>query len=168
MSKVTNYGLIILTYSLLFNGIIHTNIHLFIHVILSLFFSLFFSFMVVRILSSKIYFLCFFLASFLIQMLRWIRGSSRVDFFIFLIAWGIFFGWWELDLQLLPSSLSSYELSFFFFPESTESHHFLLAHILHMNESHDLWRPFKVAITTSSFSTSSSTATFVLWFERPP
>ena len=43
-------------------------------------------------------------SSFLIQMLRWIRGSSRIEFFIFLITWGIFFGWWELDLQLLPSS----------------------------------------------------------------
>ena len=47
----------------------------------------------------------FRIASFLIQMLRWIRGSSRVEFFIFLIAWGIFFGLWELDLQFLPSSL---------------------------------------------------------------
>ena len=45
------------------------------------------------------------IASFLIQMLRWIRSSSRFEFFIFLIAWGIFFGWWELDLQLLPYSL---------------------------------------------------------------
>ena len=50
-------------YSSLFNGRIHTNIHLFIHVIQSLFFSLFFMCMLVRILSSKIYFLCFFLAS---------------------------------------------------------------------------------------------------------
>ena len=41
-------------------------------------------------------------SSFLIQKLRWIRGSSIFEFFIFLIAWGIFFGWWELDV---PSSL---------------------------------------------------------------
>ena len=47
----------------------------------------------------------FIIASFLIQMLRWIRGYSRVEFFVFLIAWGIFFGWWEIDLQLFPSSL---------------------------------------------------------------
>ena len=47
----------------------------------------------------------FMTSSFLIQMIRWIRGSSIFEFFIFFIAWGIFFGWWELDLQLLPSSL---------------------------------------------------------------
>ena len=45
-------------------------------------------------------------SSFLIQMIRWIRGSSSIEFFIFLIAWGIFFEWWELDLQFLPSSSS--------------------------------------------------------------
>ena len=50
-------------YSSLINGRIHTNIHLFIHVIPSLFLSLVFLCMLVRILSSKIYFLCFFLAS---------------------------------------------------------------------------------------------------------
>ena len=44
-------------------------------------------------------------ASFLIQKLRWIKSSSRVEFFIFLIAWGMFFRWKELDLQLLPPSL---------------------------------------------------------------
>ena len=38
-------------------------------------------------------------------MLRWIRVSSIIESFIFLIAWGIFFGWWELYLQFLPSSL---------------------------------------------------------------
>ena len=53
-------------YSSLFNRRIHTNIHLFIHVIQSLFFSLFFLCMLVRIVSSKIYFLSFFLASLLI------------------------------------------------------------------------------------------------------
>ena len=46
----------------------------------------------------------FMASSFLIQMIKWIRGSSRIEFFITLIAWGIFFEWWELDLQLLPSS----------------------------------------------------------------
>ena len=92
-------------------------------------------------------------------MLRWIRGSSRFDFFIFLIAWEIFFEWWELDLQFLPSFFfSSYETSFFFFLESTESNHFLLAHIPWMDESYGPGRPFKQVITTSSFSTSSSTA----------
>ena len=56
-------------------------------------------------------------------MIRWIRGSSRIEFFVFLIAWGIFFEWWELDLQLLPSS-SSLLIS------RAESNHLLLAYIL--------------------------------------
>ena len=98
----------------------------------------------------------FMTSSFLIQMIRWIRGSSRIEFFITLIACGIFFEWWELDLQLLPSFFfSSYETSFFFFfPESVESNYF----IPWMNEFYDPGRPFKVAITTSTFSASSSTA----------
>ena len=57
---------------------------------------------------------------------------------------------------------SYYESSFFLcvlFPESAESNHFLLEHIPCMNEFHDIWMPFKVAIATSTFSTSSSTAT---------
>ena len=62
---------------------------------------------------------------------------------------------------------SSYESSFFFFPDSTESNHFLLAHIPRINESHDPGRPFKVAITTSAFFTSSFTASSCSWFERP-
>ena len=45
----------------------------------------------------------FITTSFLIQMLLWIRGSSIIQFFIFLITWGIFFESWELDLQFLPS-----------------------------------------------------------------
>ena len=49
----------------------------------------------------------------------------------------------------------SYESIFFFFSKSTKSNHFLLAHIPWMNESHDPRRPFKVAVTTSSFTTSS-------------
>ena len=44
------------------------------------------------------------------------------------------------------------------FQSLSESNHFLLAHIPWMNESHDPGRPFKVIITTSTFSTSSSTA----------
>ena len=99
----------------------------------------------------------FITTSFLIQMRRWIRGSSRIESFIFLIAWGIFFEWWELDLQLLL--FSYYESNFFLcalFPESVEGNHFLLAHIPQMNESHDLWRPFKVVITIYSSSSISS------------
>ena len=86
----------------------------------------------------------FMKSSFLIQMIRWIRGSSRIEFFIFLITWGILFEWWELYLQLLPSS-SSLLIS------RAENNHLLLAYILHMNESHDPGRPFKVAITTFAF-----------------
>ena len=55
-------------------------------------------------------------------------------------------------------SYFSYESSFFFFSESAESNHFLLAHIPCMNESHDPGRLFKVAITTSALFTSSFTA----------
>ena len=93
----------------------------------------------------------FMKSSFLIQMIRWIRGSSRIEFFIFLIAWGIFFEWWEIDLQLLPSSSSP-------LMSRAKSNHFLLAYILCMDGSHDLGRPFKVAITTSAFFTSSFTS----------
>ena len=58
------------------------------------------------------------------------------------------------------SSFSYYESRFFLcalFPEFVESNLFLLAHIPRMNESHDPRRPFKVVITISVFSTSSST-----------
>ena len=65
----------------------------------------------------------FMKSSFLIQMIRWIRGSSRIEFFIFLINWGIFFELWELDLQLIPSS-SSLLIS------QAENNHLLLAYIL--------------------------------------
>ena len=90
-------------------------------------------------------------------MLRWIRSSSRIESFIFLIASGIFFESWELDLQLLL--FSYYESSFFlcsFFLESTEDNHFLLAHIPRMNESHDPGRPF----TTSYSSLITSNTSF--------
>ena len=96
----------------------------------------------------------FMVASFLIQMLRWIRGSSRVEIFIFLIAWGIFFE--RLIFICFHLLFSSYESSFFFFLESAESNHFLLAHIPQMNESHDTGRPFKVLITISYSSSISS------------
>ena len=66
-------------YSSLFNGRIHTNIHLFIHVIQSLFFSLIFLCMLVRILSSKIYFLCFFLASLHIALIYYFYMVSKLQ-----------------------------------------------------------------------------------------
>ena len=99
-------------------------------------------------------------ASFLIQILKWIRGSSWVESFIFLIAWAIFFESWELDLQLLPSSLLLLWVDIFLMcilPRVYWRNHFLLAHIRRMNESHDLGRPFKVVITISySCSIASS------------
>ena len=60
---------------------------------------------------------------------------------------------------------SSYESSFFFFPEFAETNHFLLAHIPWMNEFHDPWRPLKVAITSSALFTSSFTASIcsLIW-----
>ena len=95
----------------------------------------------------------FITTSFLIQMLIWIRGSSRFESFVFLIAWG------SLIFSFSHLFFSYYESSFFFFPESAKSNHFLLAHISCMNESYDLGKPFKVAITTFALSTSSSTVT---------
>ena len=100
-------------------------------------------------------------SSFIIQMLIWIRVSSRVESFVFLIVWGC-----SSDGEILIFSCSHllfsyYESSFFFlcvlFPDFAESNHFLLAHIPRMNESHDPGRPFKVIITTSAFSTYFST-----------
>ena len=103
----------------------------------------------------------FMAASFLIEMIRTIRSSLRVEFFIFLIAWGIFFE--SLIFICFHLLFSSYESSFFFFSESIEINHFLLTHIPWMNESHDPGRPFKVAITTSAFFTSASSCS---WFKR--
>ena len=57
-----------------------------------------------RLLSNSSY-SSFITSSFLIQMLKWIRGFSRIEPFIFLIAWGIFFESWELDIQFLPFPL---------------------------------------------------------------
>ena len=98
----------------------------------------------------------FIIELFLIQMLRWIRFSSRVEFFVFLIAWGIFFGWWDLDLPIFFSLTMSWTSSCVCSSWGlSESNHFLLAHIPWMSESNDPGRPFKVTITTSTFFTSS-------------
>ena len=62
------------------------------------------------------------------------------------------------DLLWMVRAWSSIAPIFFFSSyESTESNHFLLAHIPRMNESHDPGRPFKMAITTSAFFTSCFT-----------
>ena len=66
-------------YSSLLNGRIFTNIYLFIRVIQSLFFSLLFLRMLVRILSSKIYFLWFFLASFHIALIYYFYMVSKLQ-----------------------------------------------------------------------------------------
>ena len=68
----------------------------------------------------------------------------------------------SLDGKSLIFSCSHLLFSSFFFLwvlflESIESNHFLLAHIPRMNESYDPGRPFKMAITTSAFFTSSFT-----------
>ena len=57
----------------------------------------------------------FMIALFLIQMLRLIRSSSRVEIFIFLIAWGIFFSWSSIapifsSLLMIQASSSSQSL----------------------------------------------------------
>ena len=106
----------------------------------------------------------FMIALFLIQMLVWIRGSSRVESFVFLIAWGIFFGWRELDLQLLPSSLLFLWFELLLLHGVSESNHFLLEHIPWMNEFYDPGRPFKVAITTFAFFTFSLGHILILFF----
>ena len=97
----------------------------------------------------------FIIASFLIQNLRWIRSSSRFEFFIFLIAWGIFFGWKSLIFNCSHLLFLSFLLLWVLFLESIERNHFLLAHIPHMNEFHDPGRPFKVPITNFAFFTFS-------------
>ena len=54
--------------------------------------------------SSTSSYSSFMIALFLIQMLKRIRGASRVYPFIFLIAWGIFFVWrkaWSSDAPIL-------------------------------------------------------------------
>ena len=106
------------------------------------------------------------LSSFLIQMIRWIRGSSELSSSYSSSLEGSSLNGDSLIFNFLPSFFfSSYETSFFFFQESTESNHLLLAHIPHMNESHDHGRPFKVAITTFAFSASYSTASrcYAFW-----
>ena len=73
----------------------------------------------------------------------------------FFKSWDLHIPHWLRDILWKVRTWSS-EMSFFLFLESTKSNHFLLAHIPHMNESHDHGRPF---------STSSSTASrcYALW-----
>ena len=72
----------------------------------------------------------------------------------FFKSWDLHIPHWLRDLLWKMRAWSS-ETSFFFFPKSTESNYFLLEHISWMNEFHDPGNPFKVAITTSAFFTSS-------------
>ena len=68
--------------------------------------------------------------------------------------------------HLLFSYYGSRFISCVLFPDSVESNHFLLAHIPQMNESHDHGRrPFKVVITISAFSTSSTARSCSLIWE---
>ena len=98
----------------------------------------------------------FMTTPFLIQVLIWIRGSSRIESSVFLIAWGIFFGSWDIDLLLLPYSLEPRFFLCVIFLESGENNHFLLVYIPRMNESHDPRRPFKVVIIVSYTSSTTS------------
>ena len=118
-----------------------------------------------RLLLSSSSSSSFISASFLIQMLKMDKRLFKnwvlcIHHRLRDILWGE-----SLIFSCSHFLFSYYESSLFFFPESVESNHFLLAHIPCMNESHDPGRPFKVAITTSAFSTSSSTATscFLIW-----
>ena len=104
----------------------------------------------------------FMIASFLIQMLRWIRGAllELSSSYSSLLEGS------SLNRESLIFSFSHLLLSYYeprcflcaLFPYSAKSNYFLLAHIPRMNEFHDPRRPFKVVITISAFSTSSSTA----------
>ena len=79
---------------------------------------------------------------FLIQMIRWIRGSSRIESFIFLIVEGSSLNHESLIFSCSHLLFSYYELSILLcalFPESAESNHFLLEHIPRMNESSWSW-----------------------------
>ena len=111
----------------------------------------------------------FIATSFLIQMLRWIRGSfQELSSSYSSSLEGSSLNRESLIFSCSHLLFSYYESSFFFcalFPESTEGNHFLLEHIPWMNESHDPRIIFKVVITTSAFSTYSSTASscYLIW-----
>ena len=101
----------------------------------------------------------FITTPFLIQMLRWIRGSSCSS-----SLEGSSLNRESLIFSFSHLLFSYYESSFFLcalFPESAEGNHFLLAYNPQMNESHDPRRPFKVAITTFAFSTSTSSCSLI-------
>ena len=94
----------------------------------------------------------FITSSFLIQMLRWIRGSSRVESLYSSSLEGSSLDRESLIFSCFHFLFSYYESSFFVcahFPESVEGNHFLLADIPQMNESHDLGRPFKIYYSSS-------------------
>ena len=107
--------------SIIINGRIHSNIHLFIHVIQSLFFSLFFLCMLVRILSSKIYFLFFFLASLHIALIYYFYMVSELQ------------GWSIISTELRSASsllsLSEEELQDFLLVCFAGCRYFILGHI---------------------------------------
>ena len=109
----------------------------------------------------------FIIESFLIQRLIWIRGSSRVEFFVFLIAWGIF-GQWELDLQLLPYSLLLLWVELLLLPKvylkviRSFSHTFLAWMNPMILGGHSRW--LSPLLHSSLLLLPLQ---FVLWFERP-
>ena len=91
----------------------------------------------------------FITTSFLIQMLKMDKRFFK--------NWILHIPHHLRDLLSMVRAWSSIAPIFFFSSyESTESNHFLLAHIPQMNESHDLGRPFKVVITIYYSSLISS------------
>ena len=91
---------------------------------------------------------------------KWIIGSSELSPSYSSLLEGSSLNHESLIFSCSHFLFSYYESSFFLcslFPEFAEGNHFLLAHIPWMNESHDPGRPFKLVITISTFSTSSST-----------
>ena len=82
----------------------------------------------------------------------------------FFKSWDLHIPHWLRDLLWKMRAWSS-ETRFFFLPKSAESNQFLLEHIPWMNEFHDPGRPFKVAITTSAFFTSSSAGFLRSYFD---
>ena len=102
----------------------------------------------------------FITTSFLIQILRWIRGSQELS-----PSYSSSLKGSSLNRERLVFNRSHLLFLCALLPESAQGNHFLLEHLPWMNESHDPMRPFKVVITNSSFSTSSSTTSIcsLIW-----
>ena len=132
----------------------------------------------------------FIIALFLIQKLMWIRISSRVEFFIFLIDWGIFFwmaiSWSSIaplfsSLLMIQASSSSQSFlkvitSFWntfleWIPRSWEAiqgghHHFYIFHFFFYRfKLFLIWETLMTAWSLHSRSSHSSTGFFRSYFD---